>query len=290
MHHSYLRRAHAAIALATICLLFAVPRPGLAEEEKIDLGWSDTAELSLFASAGNTEVQTISLRNAAVRQWEGSALEVAVGAVRAETTTTSRVAIGSPDDFSLRATSDTELTAENYFARARYDRELSERVFWFAGLGWEQNEFAGIKSRTSAFGGVGHLWFDREDARFRTDYGLTFTDQEDVSGGSESFAGLRFSYDYWRKLNAATTYASVLIVDENLDESSDYRADFTNSLGVTMSDRLALKVSLQLLYDNLPALGAVALFDSDAQPTGSTVLAELDELDSVLTVSLVANF
>lgn len=263
--------------------------PATAQEDEPKLGWFDVAEFSLLASGGNSEVQTISLRNTATRLWEGASLELSAGGVRAESTSVSRLAFGTPGDFTVREDSATALTAENYFLRGRYDREISEKLFWFAGLGWDKNEFAGIDSRFGASAGVGHRWFDTDEARLRTDYGVTFTDQEDVSGASSSFAGLRLSYDYWRRLNETTSYASALVVDENLDDTSDYRADFLNSVSVSMSERLALKASLQLLYDNQPALTEVPLVQGDVID-GTLVLVELDNLDSVVTVSLVANF
>jgi hypothetical protein len=49
-----------------------------------------------------------------------------------------------------------------------------------------------------------------------------------------------------------------------------------------MSKKLALKVTLQWLYDNQPAALAIS-------PTGE-VLAEADDLDTVFTASLVINF
>ncbi|MFQ5524644.1 MAG: DUF481 domain-containing protein [Thermoanaerobaculia bacterium] len=258
------------------------------DEEAPPIGWFDTAELALFASEGNAEVQTISLRNTATRRWQGASLEIAAGAVRAETTTTSRVAVGTASDFVIRESSESMLTAENYFLRSRYDRELSKKLFWFAGLGWDRNEFAGINSRTAAFGGVGHVWQESKTTRLRTDYGATVTDQADVSGENDSFGGLRLSYDYWRRLNPSTSFESALIFDGNIDETSDYRADIVNSISATLSERLALKVSLQLLYDNLPALGEVLVVQGDFV-TGERILAELDSLDSILTVSLVAD-
>ena len=106
----------------------------------------------------------------------------------------------------------------------------------------------------------------------------------------DSFLGLRLSYDYWRKITDTTEFGSVLIVDENLDETEDLRADFSNWVSVAMSERLALKVSAQLLYDKLPGLQAVPLESPAGVPTGDTVFAELDELDSLLTVALVVNF
>lgn len=263
--------------------------PAPAQDEP-ETGWSDTAEVALFASAGNTEVQTISLRNTASRRWTDSALEIALGAVRSETTTTSRTAVGDPLSFTLRETSDSELTAENYFLRARYDRDVHEKLFWFAGLGWERNEFSGISNRSTALAGLGRVWVESEGRLFRTDAALTYTDQEDVSGESREFAGLRLSYRLEHRLNESTSVVSALSVDENLDDTSDYRADFENSLAVSMSERLALKVSLQLLYDNQPAFGQVPLIGIDGSPTGNSVAVALDELDSTLTVSLVADF
>ena len=57
-----------------------------------------------------------------------------------------------------------------------------------------------------------------------------------------------------------------------------------------LSSRLALKVSLQLLYDGRPSLIDLAVVDPAGAPTGDAVRVELDELDSVLNVSLVVNF
>jgi hypothetical protein len=65
-----------------------------------------------------------------------------------------------------------------------------------------------------------------------------------------------------------------------------------NSLAVAMSSKMALQVSLQWLYDNEPALTEIALLTPvppDAIEVGST-LTPLDELDTILTASLVVNF
>ncbi len=281
--------SRASLAAALLASAVLATAPAVAEEEaEPKLGWFNVAEFSLLASSGNSEVQTLSLRDTATLFFEGASFEIAAGGVRAESTTVSRFAVGTPTDFTVREASDRALTAENYFLRGRYDRKVSERLYWFSGLGWDKNEFAGIASRLGVFGGVGHLWFEREDARLRTDYGVTYTDQEDVSGATSRFAGLRLAYDYWRQLNTATGLSSTLAIDENLNQTDDYRADFVNSVSVTMSDRLALKVSLQLLFDNRPALAEIPLIQGDFLD-GSRVLVELDNLDSVLTVSLVAN-
>jgi hypothetical protein len=78
----------------------------------------------------------------------------------------------------------------------------------------------------------------------------------------------------------------VLVLDDNLDETSDWRADMANGLAVAMSDNLALKVGLQLLYDNEPAIELIP--NTPAPP--AEVPFELDEMDTILTTSLVVDF
>jgi hypothetical protein len=56
-----------------------------------------------------------------------------------------------------------------------------------------------------------------------------------------------------------------------------------------MSERLALKVSWQLLWDNQPAFVSVPV-TARGVPTGDVAFAELDDLDSLATVALVVNF
>lgn len=57
-----------------------------------------------------------------------------------------------------------------------------------------------------------------------------------------------------------------------------------------MSKRLALEVSLQLLYDNQPSMAALPLISPDGVATEATVLAPLDDLDTLFTVALVVDF
>ncbi len=112
----------------------------------------------------------------------------------------------------------------------------------------------------------------------------------EAPGGSDTFLGIRLSWDFFKKLTATTSYTNVFIVDENLDDTSDLRADLDQSLAVAISPRLALKVSLRLLYDNQPSLEALPLFLPDGSPSGESVLVELDELDAIFTSALVINF
>ncbi len=285
------------LARAAVALLVAASLPALAlaheEAEEREFGWFDTGELAFVQTDGNSEASSLSLRNNLSRVWEDATFTLNLGALRAESTDIRRFAVGTPDAFAIREEKRSDLTAENYFIRGRYDRQITDSLFWYAGAGWEKNEFAGFDSRTVLTAGVGNIWFEEDAARWRTWYGATWTSQDDIVPNPEiddSFIGLQFGSDYARQLGANSLYESLLVVDLNIDETEDWRADFVNSITTSMTNHLALKVSLQILYDNLPALEAVELIDITGASTGTEVFGSLDEMDTLLTASLVVSF
>lgn len=280
----------AAVAAA---LLLAFTSTVLAAQGEPTDGWKDTAEFSYVVTGGNSETQTLGFKNKLWRKWDRSGFELSAGGVRAESTTTAFTAFGTPGNFDVDEQSDTSLTAEAYYLRGRYDRTITERFFWFGSVGWDRNRFAGIDDRYQVAGGVGNIWADSDHLKFRTDYSLTYTKQDDVFDNpdfDDTFLGARFSWAYLHKFGTSTTYTNDFVVDENLDETSDFRADMINAVAVGINQRLALKVSLQAVYDNEPSLREVDLFDTPGGVKIGTVLVELDELDTIFTASLVVNF
>lgn len=249
-------------------------------------GWTNTAELSVVFTSGNASSSSVGFRGATKYRWPGATFQLSAGGLRTESETTTRTASGTPDDFTVIEETETELTAENYFARGRYDREVSEFVYFFGGAGWERNTFAGVENRFVVTLGTGHTWFDTDDVRLATDVGATYTLQDDVVEDPTSedvFGGLRGSVDFFRRLTGTTRLESALIVDENLNETSDLRADWTTAVSVLISSNLTLKTSYQLLFDNEPSLVAVPLGEDE-------VFTPLEKVDGTLTVAVVVDF
>lgn len=292
------RRGRPSTECVVLVLALVVPAAGPAtahDEEQPRIGWFDEAELSLVSTGGNSRSETFSMRNMLTRAWAGRAeLEITAGGLRAESTILSRGAVGSSAaDARLVESSASSVTAERYYVEVRYDQPLSQRWYWYAGGGWDRNEPAGIKNRTTLAAGVGNVWFEGERARLRTDYGLTHTDQEDVvvsPGEGGGFAGLRLSSDYWRRLTATTEFVNLLSLDQNLDRSDDLRATMANTLSVRMSDSLALKLSHELRFDNQPSSIAVPVVTPAGEPVGEDLLVEADDMDTTLSVALVVAF
>ena len=267
--------------------------PARIAQEAGDARWSYTAELSLLFTSGNSTVRTFGLGGSARRDWAEGELSFHVGGLRTESGTTERIAVGAEDNFRVASTSDPKPTAENYFARGEFERSFSDHVHLTSGAGWERNTFAGFESRLSLVGGLGNIWIETETMRLKSDYGVTFTAQNDVIDDpdkSATFGGVRVTTSFRRQLSPTADLESTLTLDENLTDAADVRADLANSLALDINSSLAVKTGLRLVWDNVPALTRAPLEQPAGTPTGKTVLVPRHKLDSTLTIALVANF
>ena len=91
--------------------------------------------------------------------------------------------------------------------------------------------------------------------------------------------------------NDVGAFTNDTTVDENLNQTDDWRVNMTNAVSINMSTHLALKVSLQWLYDNAPSLKEVDLFDpGDLTTPIGTVFVEADDIDTLFTTALVVKY
>jgi hypothetical protein len=187
--------------------------------------------------------------------------------------------------------------AEKLFVDTDFMRRVTERFFWDIGGNLERDRFAGLNSRVLGKAGVGYIWENREDARFTTGVAATYTTQDEVIDDPEtedSFAGVQFNADAERRFGDTNQniYSSHLVVDDNIQDTDDLRANWTNSLAVAMTRRFALKLGVQLTFDNQPQLVEFPLFVRTAQGLAESnikIAGRAEKLDTIATVSLVIN-
>lgn len=276
----------AGLILLALGIAIAAPRAVRAQDSTT---WENSTELSFVSTGGNASASTFGLKGTLSGTKGPNTLKIEVGGIRSSTDVTTRTATGTPTSYTINETTITQVTAENYFARARYDRKM-DQVFTFAGVGWDRNTFAGIRNRYAVVAGVGRTFVDGESGHFKADVGGTYTIQKDVDptpGAKEGFGGVRMNVDALRHLSSSADFASALIVDENLQTTDDFRTDWTNSISVALAKKLALKTSLQLLLDNQPSLLSVPLLAANGDPSGTMVSTPGDKLDRILTLTLV---
>ena len=278
-------RRHGPVLVA-FAVAFVVHGPAAAQES---ITWESSTELSVVATGGNASSSTLGLKAAVAGTTDSNVFKIELGGIRSSVDQTTRTATGTSTSYTINETTISQTTAENYFAKTRYDRKFSQ-AFGFAGLGWDRNTFAGIQNRYALVAGIGRTFVEGETGHFKADIGATYTIQKDVDpapGADDGFGGMRLNVDAARKLSETADFTSQLAVDENLESTEDLRADWTNSIAVALSQKLALKTSIQLLYDHLPSLQRVPLVDGGGSPTGTTVSTPGDKLDRILTLTLV---
>jgi len=236
-------------------------------KEPPKLGWSNSTDLSLVVTAGNSAVQTWGFSDQMRRVWKDARLELEGKVVHSDKSDDRffRVAPGleflvggglaNPPTSLIKP--DPTLDVANYLIGGSYERNITPRFFWNAGASWDRNDDAGILNRYIVHAGVGNNWVATARRRFVTSYGISYTDREEEKFDPEKdrrFAGARLGWDYKEQFNAATTFDHKFAANDNLSDPTDYSISTTSALTVSVVSHLSLKVSLQWLYENEPAL------------------------------------
>lgn len=293
LRHAGHRPAGPAWLAGTAALLLAafagIPMTAHAQAEE-GVSYRNTSEVSFLVNGGNAVQSSLGLRNAFRRTSPTGELRLDMTTLRTDATRIERTAVGTATDFRVEEERESERTAERWSASGRYDRNLNRILFSYGSAGWERNVFAGFNSRTILSGGAGARFGQEDVWEFKVGAGLTYTFQDDVApdpDGRDRFAGLRSTVDYQQQLAASTTIEVAWVVDANAQEWKELRGDLSQSIATSLSDRLALKTTYQLLLDNDPPLQRVPLLGTGGANTGETVLVPLLKRDQVISVAVV---
>ena len=296
-------------------------------KEPPKLGWSNSTDLSLVVTAGNSAAQTWGFTDELRHVWKDARFKFEANVVRSDTSDDRFFLVAPGLEFPVGgapanpATSlikpDPTLDVATYLIRGSYERNITPRFFWNAGASWDRNDDAGILNRYIMHAGVGNKWVDTARRRFATSYGISYTDREEEEPDPEKdrrFAGARLGWDYKEQFNAGTTFDNKFATNVNLSDPSDYSINTTSALTVSVVSHVSLKVSLQWLYENEPALESdldvialVELINPDGIPgsgdecfrtlsSGGSKLvlgsadARKDKLDTIFRTALVIKF
>ena len=152
---------------------------------------------------------------------------------------------------------------------------------------WGRNKPSGIKDRASVGAGVGYQFVKDDKDNLAGELGLDYTDETQVGVPevSDSFAGARGFLGYERKLSATSKFNAELELLENLDETSDWRGNAVASVTASLTQKLALKASYRLAYDNEPVQQVIP-----GPIPAQDAIFTVDKTDTILSIALVINF
>src|SRR5690606_20979780 len=118
-----------------ILVAYLACAPAAGAQEPTGFTWTNATELSFVSTSGNASSSTLGVKGTLEAAGGANKLLFEGGAVRASSNITTRRAVGTAEDFTILEAVRSETTAESYFARSRYDRDLGGG-FAFGGVGW----------------------------------------------------------------------------------------------------------------------------------------------------------
>lgn len=213
--------------------------------------WERKAEVSLVATGGNTDTQTVGLGGSLV--WRPTPW-----------TTEAKVAF-------VRSEADDVKTAESFTADFRQARALSARLEAFGRFGFLSNEFAGINARSTIDGGVGYKVIETTVHTLRVDAGLGYSHEDRLEGPDLSFPAMNFGAGYKWQISPTADITEAPLFTASLEDTGDWR--FGNSLSLTavIAGVFSLKATHELKHANAPVPG-------------------FEKSDTLLSIALVAKF
>jgi len=275
--------------IATL-LSVALASPALAQDdpqEEPQRKWSNGAELSWVVATGNANTNSLGLRNVYEYKREASSFYWESGWVRASSAD-ARFAVGTEDDFDI-VTPESELDNNRLFSKLRYQRDLNARLYGYGSWDAARDEPSNIKRQFILSGGLGNTWIDSDQIAFRTNYGIAYTLEDLDLEGENDFVGYRLFYKLSVQLVESTRVDSELTFDGSFETGNDIRTDWYNAATVAISETVALKAGIRLLYRNIPALEDIDLETEDGLVIGEVLIPKL-KLDTNFATSLVINF
>jgi putative salt-induced outer membrane protein YdiY len=247
--------------------------------------WTDVAELGFVMTTGNAEVTNLAFSNKYAYKWPNAEFTFNVAGLRNEATEKSF----SNTTGTVDVTETTRTTAEAYTADLKYLRTIHEGFYWYGNAGWLRNEFAGLENRLAGGAGVGYQFFNTETQMLKGEIGAEYVNEEYVGAGQDEFLSARGYLGYEYRFSEKSKFTSDLELWENLDDTDDYRAKLALALISSFTERLALKVSYTVLYDNVPVTQVIPP-DPTAPPGTLPAIYEFEKTDTIFATTLVINF
>ncbi len=170
----------------------------------------------------------------------------------------------------IHSRSDGTKTAEVYSAHLKYDRKLGNRAYLLGYTSYDQNRLAGFNYRLAMSFGGGMTWMSGERTKFLTELGLGWNNEENkkqVKLGnvnnqnllqktiSTSFPSAILNNRLTLRVSETSEVVMRITAFFNLENTRAYRMNNYVSLSASISPQLALKTSVELIYDNDPVPG-----------------------------------
>lgn len=213
--------------------------------------WERTGELSLVATGGNTDTQTLGAGAGLI--WRPGVWTTRARAVY------------------VRSATNDALSAESLLAELRQGRKLTPRAEIFARAEYLVDRFAGINDRLTVDAGFGWRFIDRAPHTLNLDGSFGATHESRLTGRDLTFAAATATAVYRWQISRQSTFNEQATISVDVEEPANWRLQNGVNLTVAMSRLLSVRLSHELKRVSRPVPG-------------------FRRTDTVLSVALVARF
>lgn len=163
------------------------------------------------------------------------------------------------------------LNSERYRANLKGLRSFTPKLDYFLLLDWERDKFSGFENRAGISTGIGYKILSSEKDLFYGEAGFSYFKEDYVSSQEEDYLAGLFGIKYIHNWTEKSKFQQKIVYIPNFEEGSKWRGESETSAQASLTDRMALKFSFLLRYQNEPLEG-------------------FKKTDTITALSLVLNF
>ena len=205
--------------------------------------WSGSVVAGLAVARGNTDSEGWKITADATRKGDNNTLTLNAG-----------YAYEQQKD---RTTGDRNTTVDNWFAQAKIEHNLTERLYDYALMRVEQDNVANLQLRLSPGVGSGYRWILKPDEHFNTEAGVSWIYEQYSNDGNTDHIALRLAYHYDRKLNEKVSLVHNVEYLPNVADWGDYNLNADLGLRAMLTEKLFAEFKVVWQHDSTPAPGAL---------------------------------
>ncbi|MFT5285167.1 MAG: putative salt-induced outer membrane protein YdiY [Planctomycetota bacterium] len=160
------------------------------------------------------------------------------------------------------------VTQRSWTASAQFDRFFNEKTYGYVAASGTNDDVAQLDLRAAIGVGVGHVFYDEDDLKFKAEAGISYIDEgyadPTVIGApnpDDSFTAVRLAYVWEQTLTETTKWLQTAEAFSNLD-FNQVNGTLDSRLRTKVSDSLNAEVRWIGLYNNNAPTG---IFSTDAK-------------------------
>ncbi len=201
--------------------------------------WAGAANLGFALTRGNSRTSNLALAFNANRATLNDKLSFYANSVYATNT--------SPGAFPTT-------TANTEQGGARYDHDLTPKIFAFVNADFQADALQGLNLRSVLGGGLGVHLIKRPNTTLDLLPGINYTRESFVTV-TRDFMAATLGEELMHKLTAATSFTESFFFYPNLTSAGDYRVNFNAGFVTKLNNRLGWQIGVTDIYLTNPPPG-----------------------------------